>query len=72
MTVLRRTHGADGDTSDWLFCLGCFWRLQQDCLEAARIAEDMARRAAQEAVRQLEEEHPTKIVMETLPESSEP
>lgn len=32
----------------------------------------MARRAAEEAVRQLEEEHAAKIVMETLPESNEP
>lgn len=31
----------------------------------------MARRAAEEAVRQLEEEQAAKIVMETLPESTE-
>ncbi|XP_060908933.1 cyclic nucleotide-gated cation channel beta-3 [Labrus mixtus] len=46
-------------------------RLQQECLEAARVAEDMARRAAEEAVRQLEEEHSAKIVIETQPESNE-
>ncbi|XP_055363364.1 cyclic nucleotide-gated cation channel beta-3 [Betta splendens] len=46
-------------------------RLQQERLEAARVAEDMARKAAEEAVRQLEVEHSAKIVIETLPESSE-
>ncbi|XP_041804631.1 cyclic nucleotide-gated cation channel beta-3 [Chelmon rostratus] len=46
-------------------------RLQQERLEAARIAEEMARKAAEEAVRQLEVEHSAKIVIETLPESNE-
>ncbi|XP_030574881.1 cyclic nucleotide-gated cation channel beta-1 isoform X4 [Archocentrus centrarchus] len=46
-------------------------RLQQERLEAARVAEEMARKAAEEAVRQLEVEHSAKIVIETLPESSE-
>ncbi|XP_034385719.1 cyclic nucleotide-gated cation channel beta-1 [Cyclopterus lumpus] len=46
-------------------------RLQQDHLEAARIAEEIARKAAEEAVRQLEVEHSAKIVIETLPESNE-
>lgn len=32
----------------------------------------MARRAAEEAARQLEEEHAAKVVIETLPESNEP
>lgn len=38
----------------------------------ARVAEEMARKAAEEAVRQLEEEHSAKIVIETLPEPNEP
>ncbi|KAM7405605.1 hypothetical protein PAMP_000040 [Pampus punctatissimus] len=46
-------------------------RLQQERLETARIAEEMARKAAAEAVRQLEEEHSAKIVIETLAESNE-
>ncbi|XP_022605653.1 cyclic nucleotide-gated cation channel beta-1 [Seriola dumerili] len=46
-------------------------RLQQDRLEAARVAEEMAMKAAEEAVRQLEVEHSAKIVIETLPESNE-
>ncbi|KAM7014986.1 cyclic nucleotide-gated channel beta-1 [Tautogolabrus adspersus] len=46
-------------------------RLQRECLEAARVAEEMARKAAEEAVRQLEEEHSAKIVIETQPESNE-
>ncbi|KAE8293758.1 hypothetical protein D5F01_LYC06691 [Larimichthys crocea] len=46
-------------------------RLQEERLEAARIAEEMARKAAEEAVRQLEVEHSAKIVIETLPESNE-
>lgn len=46
-------------------------RLQQERLEAARVAEEMARKAAEEAVRQLEVEHSSKIVIETLPESNE-
>ncbi|XP_029353680.1 cyclic nucleotide-gated cation channel beta-3 isoform X2 [Echeneis naucrates] len=45
-------------------------RLQQDRLDAARAAEEMARKAAEEAARQLEVEQ-AKIVIETLPESSE-
>lgn len=48
------------------------YRLQQDRLEAARIAEEMARKAAEEAVRQLEVEHSAKIIIDTLPESNEP
>ncbi|XP_056232248.1 cyclic nucleotide-gated cation channel beta-3 [Seriola aureovittata] len=47
------------------------YRLQQDRLEAARVAEEMAMKAAEEAVRQLEVEHSAKIVIETLPESNE-
>uniref|UniRef100_A0A1A8CT63 Cyclic nucleotide gated channel beta 1a n=1 Tax=Nothobranchius kadleci TaxID=1051664 RepID=A0A1A8CT63_NOTKA len=46
-------------------------RLQQERLEAARVAEEMARKAAEEAVRQLEIEQSAKIVIETLPESNE-
>ncbi|KAL6113725.1 cngb1 [Pungitius sinensis] len=47
-------------------------RLQQErLLEAARVAEEMARKAAEEAARQLGVEHSAKIVMETLPESNE-
>ncbi|TKS65920.1 hypothetical protein D9C73_028333 [Collichthys lucidus] len=46
-------------------------RLQEERLEAARIAEEVARKAAEEAVRQLEAEHSAKIVIETLPESNE-
>ncbi|XP_035811216.2 cyclic nucleotide-gated cation channel beta-3 isoform X5 [Amphiprion ocellaris] len=46
-------------------------RLQQERLEAARVAEEMARKAAEEAVRQLEVEHSAKIIIETLPESNE-
>ncbi|XP_029983607.1 cyclic nucleotide-gated cation channel beta-3 isoform X14 [Sphaeramia orbicularis] len=46
-------------------------RLQQDRLEAARAAEEMARKAAEEAVRQLEVEHSAKIVIETLPDTNE-
>ncbi|XP_047436941.1 cyclic nucleotide-gated cation channel beta-3-like [Mugil cephalus] len=46
-------------------------RLQQELLEEARVAEEMARKAAEEAVRLLEEEHSAKIIIETLPESNE-
>ncbi|XP_062247622.1 cyclic nucleotide-gated cation channel beta-3 isoform X2 [Platichthys flesus] len=46
-------------------------RVQQERLEVARVAEDIARKAAEEAVRQLEEEQSAKIVIETLPESNE-
>ncbi|XP_013881009.1 cyclic nucleotide-gated cation channel beta-1 isoform X2 [Austrofundulus limnaeus] len=46
-------------------------RLQQERLEAARVAEEMARKAAEEAVRQLEVEQSAKILIETLPESNE-
>ncbi|KAM9765889.1 cyclic nucleotide-gated channel beta-1 isoform 2-T2 [Menidia menidia] len=46
-------------------------RLQQERLEAARVAEEMARKAAEEAVRQLEVEHSSKIVIETLPEATD-
>ncbi|PWA26287.1 hypothetical protein CCH79_00020337 [Gambusia affinis] len=44
-------------------------RLQR--LEAARVAEEMARQAAAEAVRQLEVERSARIVIETLPESND-
>ncbi|GLD55677.1 cyclic nucleotide-gated cation channel beta-1, partial [Lates japonicus] len=46
-------------------------RLQQERLEAARAAEEIARKAAEEAVRQLEVEHSAKIIIETLPEPNE-
>ncbi|KAF6725990.1 Cyclic nucleotide-gated cation channel beta-1 [Oryzias melastigma] len=46
-------------------------RLQQERLEAARVAEEMARKAAEEAVRQLEVEHSAKIVIDTLPEPND-
>ncbi|XP_071779248.1 uncharacterized protein cngb1a [Centroberyx gerrardi] len=46
-------------------------RLQQERLEAARVAEEMARKAAEAAVRQLEVEHSAKIVIDTLPEPNE-
>ncbi|XP_061878606.1 cyclic nucleotide-gated cation channel beta-3-like [Entelurus aequoreus] len=46
-------------------------RLQQQRLEAARNAEEMARKAAQEAIRLLQVEHSAKIVIESLPESNE-
>ncbi|XP_061560103.1 cyclic nucleotide-gated cation channel beta-3 isoform X6 [Phycodurus eques] len=46
-------------------------RLQQQRLEAARLAEDAARRAAQEAVRLLEAEHSATIVIQRLPEANE-
>ncbi|XP_034038724.1 cyclic nucleotide-gated cation channel beta-1-like isoform X2 [Thalassophryne amazonica] len=46
-------------------------RLQQERLEAARVAEEMARKAAEEAVRQLEVEHSAKIVIDTLKEPNE-
>ncbi|XP_023809530.1 cyclic nucleotide-gated cation channel beta-3 isoform X1 [Oryzias latipes] len=46
-------------------------RLQQERLEAARVAEEMARKAAEEAVRQLEVEQSAKIVIETLPEPND-
>ncbi|XP_032375216.1 cyclic nucleotide-gated cation channel beta-1 isoform X2 [Etheostoma spectabile] len=46
-------------------------RLNQDPLEAARNAEEMARKAAEEAARQLEVQHLAKIGTETLPDSSE-
>lgn len=47
-------------------------RLQQDRLEAARIAEELARKAAEEAVRQLEVEHSAKIMIDVLPQINEP
>ncbi|XP_062293857.1 cyclic nucleotide-gated cation channel beta-3 [Scomber scombrus] len=40
-------------------------------LEAARIAEDMAMKAAEEAVRQLEEDQSAKIIIEEMPETNE-
>lgn len=43
-------------------------RLQQERLEAARVAEEMALKAAEEAVRQLEVEQSAKIIIDTLPE----
>ena len=47
-------------------------RLQRERLEAARMAEDMAWRAAEAAVRQLEEEQRTTIIVEDPPpEASE-
>ncbi|XP_077942247.1 uncharacterized protein cngb1a isoform X4 [Gasterosteus aculeatus] len=47
-------------------------RLQQErLLEAARVAEEMARKAAEEAAQQLGVEHSANITMETLPESNE-
>ncbi|KAM9832007.1 cyclic nucleotide-gated channel beta-1 [Neosynchiropus ocellatus] len=46
-------------------------RLQQECLEAARVAEEIARMAAQEAVRQLEAEQSAKIDIDAIPESNE-
>ncbi|XP_061610930.1 cyclic nucleotide-gated cation channel beta-1 isoform X5 [Phyllopteryx taeniolatus] len=46
-------------------------RLRQQRLEAARLAEDAARRAAQEAVRLLEAEHSATIVIQRLPEANE-
>lgn len=55
----------------WILDLPPCTRLQQERLEAARVAEEMARKAAEEAVRQLEVEHSAKIVIETLPESNE-
>ncbi|CAL8323182.1 unnamed protein product [Boreogadus saida] len=42
-------------------------RLQRERLEAARMAEDMAWRAAEAAVRQLEEEQRTTIIVEDPP-----
>ncbi|XP_029965643.1 cyclic nucleotide-gated cation channel beta-1-like isoform X2 [Salarias fasciatus] len=43
----------------------------EERLEAARLAEAAACRAAQEAVRQLEAEHSARIVMETLPDNEQ-
>ncbi|RXN30190.1 cyclic nucleotide-gated cation channel beta-1 isoform X4 [Labeo rohita] len=43
-------------------------RLQQERVEAARMAEDLARQAAELAVRQLEEEHTTQIIIDTKTE----
>ncbi|XP_051726331.1 cyclic nucleotide-gated cation channel beta-3 [Ctenopharyngodon idella] len=40
-------------------------RLEQERVEAARMAEDLARQAAEMAVRQLEEEHTTQIIIDT-------
>lgn len=37
-------------------------------MEAARVAEDLARQAAELAVRQLEEEHTTQIIIDTKTE----
>ncbi|KAG7482167.1 hypothetical protein JOB18_014676 [Solea senegalensis] len=45
-------------------------RLQQERLEAARVAEDLAMKAAEEAVRQLEMEQSAKIVIEMLSNES--
>ncbi|CAL8277252.1 unnamed protein product [Boreogadus saida] len=42
-------------------------RLQRERLEAARMAEDMAWRADEAAVRQLEEEQRTAIIVEDPP-----
>ncbi|XP_053710559.1 cyclic nucleotide-gated cation channel beta-3 isoform X2 [Synchiropus splendidus] len=46
-------------------------RLQQECLEAARVAEEIARKAAEEAIRQLEAEQSAKIDIDAIPESNE-
>nr|XP_009292120.1 cyclic nucleotide-gated cation channel beta-1 isoform X5 [Danio rerio] len=46
-------------------------RLQQERVEAARMAEDLARQAAELAVRQLEEEHTAQIIIETKTEEPE-
>ncbi|XP_057203410.1 cyclic nucleotide-gated cation channel beta-3 isoform X2 [Triplophysa rosa] len=46
-------------------------RLQQECMEAARMAEDLARHAAELAVRQLEEEHPIQIITELKDEEQD-
>lgn len=64
-------HGFADDTLVYIngVCLG--FRLQQERLEAARVAEEMARKAAEEAVRQLEVEQSAKIVIETLPEPND-
>ncbi|XP_048024621.1 cyclic nucleotide-gated cation channel beta-3 isoform X1 [Megalobrama amblycephala] len=40
-------------------------RLEQERVEAARMAEDLARQAAELAVRQLEEEHTSHIIIDT-------
>lgn len=66
MSLLFKSQILLSMTIDW----SCY-RLQQERLEAARVAEEMARKAAEEAVRQLEVEHSAKIVIETLPESNE-
>ncbi|XP_075881340.1 uncharacterized protein LOC142887514 [Nelusetta ayraudi] len=47
-------------------------RMQRDRVEAARAAEEMARRAAAEAVRQLEEEHSARILLHSPPPAPEP
>lgn len=46
----------------------CVCRLQQERVEAARMAEDLALQAAEMAVRQLEEEHTTQIIINTTNE----
>ncbi|XP_028289715.1 cyclic nucleotide-gated cation channel beta-3 isoform X2 [Gouania willdenowi] len=46
-------------------------RLQQERLEAALVAEEVARRAAEDAVRQLEAEQLATVVTDVLPESNE-
>ncbi len=43
-------------------------RLQQECVEAARMAEDLARQAAEFAVRLLEEEQTAQIIIDTKTE----
>ncbi|KAF3832073.1 hypothetical protein F7725_025738, partial [Dissostichus mawsoni] len=47
-------------------------QLQQHQLEEARVAEEIARTAAEEAVRQLEAEQSAKLVVETVPVCNEP
>ncbi|XP_053187848.1 cyclic nucleotide-gated cation channel beta-3 [Scomber japonicus] len=46
-------------------------RQKQGLLEAARMAEEIAMKAAEEAVRQLEEDQSSKIIIEEMPETTE-
>lgn len=72
---VKTTASTSSFCSDCLF-LGDYLSVssysRQELLEAARIAEEMAMKAAEEAVRQLEEEQSAKIIIETIPESNEP
>lgn len=59
------------DITSLCLCLSacaCVCRLQQECVEAARMAEDLARQAAEWAVRQLKEEHTAQIIIDTKTE----